>query len=74
MKKHATKKQGRCWDFFHCIETRHQSCLMSQTQEWRCWLVNIACCKIPGDAPKPLSVKHIVCKTCDFYAEFGIFE
>lgn len=47
---------------------------MSEVQEWRCWFVNIACCKIARDTPKPLSVKNIVCKACGFYAEFSAFE
>lgn len=74
MKNRVFKKQGRCWEFFHCLEERHQNCLMSEVQEWRCWLVNIACCKISGDTPNPLSVKNSVCKTCGFYTEFRVFE
>ena len=68
MKKN--KKIKRCWEFFHCISELQETCMMAEADEWRCWLVNISCCKINKDTPRPLSVKHIVCKTCDYYKTY----
>lgn len=68
----ANKKDiVRCWDFFHCISDEQKKCLMSEVEEWRCWMVNIACCKINQEAPRPISVKNVFCKTCSYFKEYG---
>ncbi len=71
MKKRAPEKKAkRCWEFFHCLAQTHSECLMSEVEQWKCWTVNIACCRINKDAPRPLSIKGAVCKTCDYYKEY----
>lgn len=69
-KKIQIKKTKRCWEFFHCPVDKYKSCLLADTQEWRCWLVDISCCRIHKDAPQPLSIKKIFCKHCEYYKEY----
>lgn len=64
-------KPKRCWEYFHCLPEEQRTCLMRDVEEWKCWLVNIACCKINKDAPRPLSIKNVVCKTCEYYKEYA---
>ena len=66
--KHGAHK--RCWEFFHCSVEMHRDCLMKDVEEWRCWTVNIACCRIDRDTPRPLSIKTIVCKNCAYYKTY----
>ena len=63
--------QKRCWEFFHCSSEAHKACLMPEIQDGKCWTVNIACCKMDKDAPRPLSIKAKICKTCEYYKEYN---
>ncbi|GEM_PF-1179297 len=60
----------RCWEFFHCSPEARTACLLGEVQEWRCWLVDIPCCRIDAKTPLPLSVKKVVCKTCSFFKTY----
>lgn len=65
-----TEKQVHCWEFFHCDPQDQKNCLLSQVEDKRCWLLDIACCKMDRQAPRPKSVKKVLCKTCAFYKTF----
>jgi hypothetical protein len=60
----------RCWAFFHCSVDVHSVCLMKDAEEWRCWLVNIVCCKMDKDTPRPVSTKAVICKNCAYYKTY----
>lgn len=68
-KKKNEKIWRGCWDYFHCRPEEQKECLQAEAGQWQCWEVNIACCRIPKDAPRPLSVKKVVCLTCPYYLE-----
>jgi hypothetical protein len=70
MKKKPDKIKKMCWEFFHCLPEVHKACLISEIQDGKCWSVNIACCQINKDTPRPLSVKAMMCKTCEYYKEY----
>ena len=70
-KESAKEKKIKCWEFFRCSSEQQKQCLMPEVEDWRCWLANVACCKMNKDAPRPLSIKNVICKTCDFYKEFN---
>lgn len=61
------KKIIRCWEFFHCSAEKQKRCLMSEIRDGRCWEVNIACCRMDLQTPRPLSVKRSICKNCEYY-------
>lgn len=69
-KKARFRKMKRCWEFFQCPIDKHKVCLLADTDEWRCWLIDIACCKMSKDVPQPLSVKKIICKNCEYYKTY----
>ena len=56
-----------CWEFFHCDPLVQKNCLMSEIGSTPCWLVDVACCRMPADTPHPISLKKVICKTCAFY-------
>ncbi len=68
--KETHKGAKRCWEFFHCDPEKHKHCLIGETQGYRCWLVNIPCCRMPSEVPRPISVKKVICKSCDYYKAF----
>ena len=67
-----SKKIKKCWDFFQCRPDEQRLCLMAEVDDYRCWLVNLPCCKIGRDVPRPISIKKVVCKTCDYYKTYKI--
>ncbi|MFA5039327.1 MAG: hypothetical protein WC732_06570 [Candidatus Omnitrophota bacterium] len=68
--KASQKKTPRCWEFFHCPPLEQKKCLLSELDDWRCWLVDMACCKMDRRTPRPKSVKKVFCKTCAFFKTF----
>jgi len=61
------KRTMRCWEFFRCDPVKQSTCLIKDVDPTPCWLVDVACCRIPEDALRPISIKKVVCKSCAFY-------
>ena len=56
-----------CWEFFRCDPEKQKNCLMRDVGSAPCWTVNLACCRMPADTPRPISIKKVICKNCAFY-------
>lgn len=61
------KRKIKCWEHFHCMPDKHKLCLLSDSTDGLCWQINISCCKMDKDTPNPLSVKKVICKSCEYY-------
>lgn len=71
-KKTERKLPKRCWEFLQCPPEVQRYCLTAEAQDQRCWLSNLPCRRIGKDIPRPISVKKIICKTCDYYKKFKV--